>query len=126
MNTWQTEWATQKYWVMARSQQAYNQIRLLAKDNHWSDEQSKVFESLLAEVSQKTPTKQTLTTAYQHVWGYFKKICQPEEKETYMRLLADLTVENDQLGPFLKYLTFKYQIKYLMASRLILEIEDNT
>lgn len=126
MTDWQKKWARHKYWVMAHSQQIYNQIRQLAKDNDWSEDKAALLEHLLAEAALQSPSQQTLTTAYQHIWGYFKKICLPEEKETYLRLLADLTVTSDQLGPFLKQLTLKYQIPYLMASRIIQEIEDKT
>lgn len=56
------------------------------------------------------------------MWGYFKKICSKEEKQTYLQLLQGLTPENDQLGLFLQQLAFKYQVSYLLNSRLIQEI----
>ena len=90
----------------------YNHGRLLAKDNDWNSKKQQEFMKLRA-------TADTLTTAYQHVWGYFKKICTQEEKATYIRLLATLTPENDDLGPFLKQLAIKYQVGYLLQSRLI-------
>lgn len=124
MTAWQVKWAEHKYWVMAHSQQLYNQIRALAKNNDWSDETTVTFDSLLEAAARQVPTRKTLTTAYEHVWGYFKKIATLEEKSDYLRFLAELEADHDQLGPFLKNLTLKYQVPYLMQSRLIHEIQE--
>lgn len=122
METWQQEWAYNKYWVMAHCQQYYDQIRLLTKDNVWSQQKEAQFQQLLKKAAGQQPTVSTLTNTYQHVWGYFKKICSKEEKQTYLQLLQSLTPENDQLGLFLQQLAFKYQVSYLLNSRLIQEI----
>ncbi|PBQ24951.1 hypothetical protein CNR29_00215 [Levilactobacillus brevis] len=122
MNTWQTTWAVNKYWFMSRSQALYNRGRLLAKDNEWNADKEQEFTRLVTIADDLVPTKATLTTAYQHVWGYFKKICTQGEKATYVRLLATLTPEHDDLGQFLKRLVIKYQVDYLLQSRLIQEI----
>jgi len=119
MDTWQQEWAHNKYWVMARSQQTYLAIRILTKDNAWSTEKEVTFHQLLQSAAATTPTKATLVTAYQHMWGYFKKRCTPAEKQTYLNLLNTLTPEQDQLGPFLKILAIKYQVDYLLQSKII-------
>ena len=126
MTSWQQDWAENKYWVMAHSQQHYNQIRQLAKNNDWTVDKTTEFNRLLAEAEQQVPTIKTLTTAYQHIWGYFKKIATLEEKETYLNTLAQLAGGHDQLGPFLKGLTVKYQVAYLLQSRLIRELDDTT
>lgn len=124
MTSWQNKWAENKYWVMAHSQQHYNQIRALAKNNQWTEDKSAQLDNLLKEAAQQTPTVKTLTTAYQHVWGYFKKICTPEEKADYLNKLARLEPNHDELGPFLKSLSIKYQVAYLLNSRLICELDD--
>lgn len=124
MDKWQEEWAYNKYWVMAHSQQCYEQIRLLAKDNEWSVKKNAEFEDLLAKAASQTPTIKTLTTAYQHVWGYFKKIATTAEKQTYLQLLQKLSPKTDDLGPFLGRLTEKYQVAYLLNSRLIQECNE--
>lgn len=124
MDKWQEEWAYNKYWVMAHSQAYYEQIRLLAKDNEWSNAKNAEFESLLAKAASKEPTVKTLTNAYQHVWGYFKKIATTEEKQTYLRLLQELSPQTDKLGPFLSRLTKKYQVAYLLNSRLMQECNE--
>ena len=126
MTSWQQDWAENKYWVMAHSQQHYNQIRQLAKNNDWTVDKTTEFNRLLAEAGQQVPTVKTLTTAYQHIWGYFKKIATLEEKEAYLTTLAQLAGGHDQLGPFLKGLTVKYQVAYLLQSRIIRELDDTT
>lgn len=122
MEEWQRVWAYNKYWIMARSQQLYNKVREMAKDNQWTPEKDLIFKRILEEAANTKPTRATLATAYQHVWGYFKKICTDDEKNTYLKLLGTLTPNNDQLGLFLKQLAIKYQITYLLESRIIKEI----
>ena len=123
MTQWQQEWAYQKYWVMAHSQQHYNAIRRLARNNEWSVAKQTQLKRLLAEAAHQSPTTATLTTAYQHVWGYFKKQCTVAEKQHYLALLASLTPEHDLLRPFLRQLAIKYQVSYLLASRLLMKNE---
>lgn len=122
MEEWQRIWAYNKYWIMARSQQLYNKVREMAKDNQWTPEKDLIFKRILEEAVNTKPTRATLVTAYQHVWGYFKKICTNHEKNTYLKLLSSLTPNNDQLGLFLKQLAIKYQITYLLESRIIKEL----
>ncbi|MCL0312445.1 YbgA family protein [Apilactobacillus sp. TMW 2.2459] len=108
---------------MARSQQAYNQIRTLASNNEWNVEKQSYFNQLIKDLESKEPTNSTLTTAYQHVWGYFKKICTEDEKIIYKKYLSKLSTDNDDLGPYLVYLTDKYKVKYLEKSRIIQELK---
>ncbi|KRN05665.1 hypothetical protein FD15_GL002229 [Liquorilactobacillus sucicola DSM 21376 = JCM 15457] len=116
---WQHSWAVNKYWVMARSQRIYNEIRKLASGNDWTKEKETTYQKLLLEADRLVPTVQTLTTAYQHVWGYFKKIATTDEKNFYMHELAVLAPESDRLGPFLAKLALKYDVHYLLQSRLM-------
>ncbi len=37
---WQKVWAVNKYWVMSKSQQQYDYIRLLAKNNQWTPQKT--------------------------------------------------------------------------------------
>lgn len=124
MSEWQRVWAWQKYWVIARSQQHYNALRALARGNQWSAQKAARFEQLLLEVEKIPPTTTTLTNAYQHVWGYFKRDSTEAEKQRYLDLLATLTPDSDQLGPYLKQLAGKYQVKYLLASRLMQAMQN--
>lgn len=123
MNSWQNDWAYNKYYVMSKSQNMYNQIRNLASNNNWNDEKEKKYQKLIYETEQLTPTISSLKNTYQHVWGYFKKRCTKEEKNNYMRLINKVTLEDDELAHFLKDLTYKYEVKYLINSRLIKEIK---
>ena len=126
MLQWQEEWAYNKYWVMAHSQQCYEQIRRLAKNNEWSDQKAAAFQHLLDKAAHQAPTTQTLTNTYQHVWGYFKKICTAQEKQTYLHLLQTLSPQADDLGSFLGYLASKYQVTCLLNSRLIQESKSKS
>ena len=80
MDKWQEKWAYNKYWVMAHSQAYYERIRLLAKNNDWSDAKNAEFEDLLAKTASKKPTVKTLTNAYQHVWGFILRKLQRMKK----------------------------------------------
>ncbi|WP_225425888.1 YbgA family protein [Apilactobacillus micheneri] len=122
--SWQSDWAYNKYWVMAHSQNAYNEIRTLAKNNHWDEKKEQEYQQIVQSLENVEPTKATLVTAYQHIWGYFKKIATSEEKQQYLKLLDYLSPENDNLGAFLTQLTDKYQVKYLQNSRIIIEIKE--
>lgn len=122
--SWQSDWAYNKYWIMAHSQNAYNEIRNLAKNNEWDEKKEQTYQQIIKDLEDVAPTKATLVTAYQHVWGYFKKIATLEEKNEYLKLLDCLSPENDDLGGFLAQLTDKYQVKYLQNSRIIIEIKE--
>lgn len=121
---WQKVWAVNKYWVMSKSQQQYDYIRLLAKNNQWMPQKTQELGNIIDSLESVSPTKQTLTTTYQHIWGYFKKKCTDEELHQYLRLLDNLQPNNDNLGPFLAQLTNKYQIDYLQKSRIIIELNE--
>ena len=121
---WQKVWAVNKYWVMSKSQQQYDYIRLLAKNNQWTPQKTQELGNIIDSLESVSPTKQTLTTTYQHIWGYFKKKCTDEELHQYLRLLDNLQPNNDKLGPFLAQLTNKYQIYYLQKSRIIIELNE--
>ena len=121
---WQKIWAVNKYWVMSKSQQHYDHIRLLAKNNQWTPQKSQELDKILDSLGSVSPTRKTLVTTYQHIWGYFKKKCTDEELHQYLKLLDELQPDNDSLGPFLVQLTAKYQIDYLQKSRLIIELNE--
>ena len=70
---WQKVWAVNKYWVMSKSQQQYDYIRLLRKNNQMTTQKTQELGNIIDSLESVSPTKQTLTTTYQHIWGYFKK-----------------------------------------------------
>lgn len=117
LKEFQSSWSNQKYWVMSRSQQSYNDIRLMAKGNQWTEERQKNYEQIISELEQISPTDTTLRVAYQHIWGYFKKIATSKEKETYKELIESNPLQSRELELFLKELSYDYQQKYLMEMR---------
>lgn len=115
----QKEWAYQKYWVMAHSQQHYNALRQLFKGNEWSEEKYELFKQLILEAQAISPSEKTLRVAYQHIWGYFKKQATSDELAIYKSLEASLATSSLEMLVFLKRLAEKYQVTYLLASRII-------
>ena len=119
LNHYQKRWAAEKYLVMAHSQAHYNAFRLLFKGNQWTQEKALEFERLLKEAYQQTPTTKTLRTAYQHIWGYFKKKATSHEKDRYKELDQSLETRSADMHQFLRVLTQKYQPAYLVQSRIM-------
>ncbi|MCU9533902.1 YbgA family protein [Streptococcus sp. CSL10205-OR2] len=113
----QKEWAYHKYWVMGHSQYHYNQIRLLFKGNDWSTEKEKSFLTYLDEAKKIAPTKETLTTAYQHMWGYFKKEATVTEKTSYKTYIENAFYYQKELEQLIKTLAEKYDKHYISKSK---------
>jgi len=115
-------WAKHKYEVMWHSQKYYLSIREMLKSPVTLDE----IESEINKAKQITPTKGSIINTYDHMWGYFKKISDKEEKTTYL-LLKDQFL-NDNIEPkellhFIKFLSEKYQTNYILNSTIISELE---
>ncbi|MDT2831954.1 DUF1722 domain-containing protein [Vagococcus carniphilus] len=121
----QLSWAKNKYWVMSRSQQSYNHIRLMARGNSWSLKKQKEYENLLQMLEKIVPTDTTLAITYQHIWGYFKKISNLEEKEKYKILIQNPLENKIELESFLQSLAKKYNQQYLLNMRWCLTSEEN-
>ena len=117
LKEFQVSWAQHKYWVMSRTQQAYNQIRELAKGNKWNQEKNETYETLLKDLETTEPTEKTLRNAYQHIWGYFKKEATSKEIYTYTELIKKSPLERNELEVFLKELAKKYEKEYLLNMR---------
>lgn len=118
---WQKSWAYNKYWVMAHSQQIYNQMRNLAKNNQWSIEKQQIYEALLLQAQETIPTKGSLINTYQHIWGYFKKSATIQEKDFFLQLLLSETFDQKQIERFLNQMLEKYPNDYLIESRVFKE-----
>jgi len=114
LKSFQQSWAKNKYWVMSRSQQSYNTIRNMAKGNDWSIEKQQAYEKILSDIEKQEPTDKTLTTAFQHIWGYFKKYATTEEKNKYKQLISQTPLDSQALEEFLKELSQTYQQEYLL------------
>lgn len=122
----QKKWAELKYLIMSRSQEDYQQIRQLFRNNRWDDEKEAQFQRCIQHALEQPPTKGSLQNAYQHVWGYFKTIATEAEKADYQKLLYCFSVENDLFLPFLQELAEKYQVDYLLESKLLFDKTNNT
>lgn len=112
----QKEWARWKYFVMARSQKEYLALRQLFSGNQCSEEKNKQFYQHLNTVQNLPINLKAQRNAYEHVWGYFKKVATPEERQHFFTLLDQMTETDDQALLYLKKLAEKYQIDYLLAS----------
>lgn len=114
MKVLERQWANYKYWVMARSQRAYEDIRELFKDNREVD--PIVFYGFIDNLSEKPLNLKSQRNAVQHVWGYFKKISTENEKLKYMDLLEHMKDEKSLIlmYRFLRRLSVKYENTYLL------------
>ena len=110
------EWAKYKYWVMSRSQEEYNNLRLMFKGNApvSEDEFNIVIERLKDTYNNKAELN-----AFQHVWGYFKKDASKFEKETFLRLVDEFKQDESKCKDVylnLYELSNKYNKTYLLES----------
>lgn len=117
----QKEWAVLKYLILSKSQNDYRQIKKLFKEHSWDSEKEAAFQANVQHALSEIPKKGNLINSYQHVWGYFKTTATVAEKKQYEQLLATYSIETDELKPFLKHLTLKYQEPYLLQSALLFE-----
>ena len=118
MNEIQREWAQWKYFVMARSQKEYLALRQLFSGNQWSEAKTEQFYQHLAAVKNMPVNLKAQRNAYEHVWGYFKKVATPEERQHFFAVLNQMTETEDEALSYLKELAEKYQIAYLLESHL--------
>lgn len=111
------EWAHYKYWVMARSQNAYNMLRELFKDNRPVD--PTVFYGIVDRLRDLPFNIKAQTNALQHIWGYFKHLATHAEKQHYAKLFGAIANDASTLNPcirYLKRLADKYAVEYLTSS----------
>lgn len=118
MHEIQKEWAQWKYFVMARSQKEYLALRQLFSGNQWSEEKTKQFYQHLDKVKELPVDLKAQRNAYEHVWGYFKKIATVEERQKFFAVLDGMTETEDKARIYLKILAENYQVTYLLESHL--------
>ncbi|WP_339196893.1 YbgA family protein [Solibacillus sp. FSL R5-0449] len=106
-------WREEKYNVMFYSQNHYNAIRQAMKNKASYEEISALIEQALS----LTPTKGSMRNACQHMWGYFKKVANEEEKKQYKQLIQ--TTDFNELLAFIRKLAEKYEVTYLLESRVL-------
>lgn len=106
-------WREEKYNVMFHSQNHYNAIRQAMKNKA-------SYEDVLIQIEQALsliPTEGSMRNACQHMWGYFKKSANYEEKKQYEQLIQ--TTNFNELLSFLRELAEKYKVTYLLESKVL-------
>ncbi|MFS0877960.1 YbgA family protein [Solibacillus isronensis] len=106
-------WREEKYNVMFYSQNHYNAIRQAMRIKASYEEISALIEQALS----LTPTEGSMRNACQHMWGYFKKSATAKEKIKYEQLIQ--TANFSELLSFLRVLAEKYEVTYLLESRIL-------
>ena len=106
-------WREEKYNVMFYSQNHYNAIRQAMKNKASYEEVSALIEQALS----LPPSEGSMRNACQHMWGYFKKVASEEEKKQYGQLMQ--TTNFSELLSFLRRLAEKYEVTYLLESRIL-------
>ncbi|MEK4384364.1 YbgA family protein [Solibacillus sp. FSL W7-1464] len=106
-------WREEKYNVMFYSQNHYNAIRQAMKNQASYEEISALIEQALS----LTPSEGSMRNACQHMWGYFKKVANEVEKKQYEQLIQ--TTNFSELLSFLRRLAEKYEVTYLLESRIL-------
>ncbi|WP_052255186.1 YbgA family protein [Salinicoccus sp. YB14-2] len=115
------KWAKEKYKVMMHSQKHYERIRKELKGNP-DIEVLDVLDVLIDEAMENTPTKGSIINTYNHMWGYFKKVCTEKERTTAMDMEEKFKaqeVESEALLKFIAELADKYEVKYLQNSSVL-------
>lgn len=106
-------WCEEKYNVMFHSQNYYNAIRQAMKNKASYEEIS----ALIKQALSLAPSEGSMRNACQHMWGYFKKVANEEEKKLYEQLIQ--TTNFSELLTYLRRLAEKYEITYLLESRVL-------
>lgn len=111
-------WAKNKYFVLGKSQTIYNEIREYLKvenpDLH-------ILKSLIEKASKLPDDRGMMANALEHVWGYFKKSAEEDEKLTFLHLLKcyrEGEIQKERVLEYLQSLLRKYPNSYLQNSNL--------
>lgn len=112
-------WASHKYLVLSHSSKIYQDIRTYLKSDSPALDQVKLF---VREAVSLPEHRGQVITAYQHVWGYFKKKASQAEKEQFMMLLEQYQygrIEQEKLAQSIRDLLVTYPSSYLQESSLL-------
>lgn len=112
------KWASEKYNVMWHSQKYYNRIREEMNKGASMD----LLESMIFEAKKEKPTKGSIVNTFDHMWGYFKRICTLTEKYEYKKIRAlffDDKIKDIELKRFIIKLSNQYDMKYLQESTIL-------
>lgn len=114
-------WAEEKYLVLSKSQLIYKEIREYLKGEDISKETLK---AMIDRAKNLPENRKEVVNALQHIWGYFKKLAQAEEKALFLTLLGEYQqekTEKDKVLAYLWQLLQKYPNTYLQNSTIFQE-----
>ncbi len=114
--------ARNKYLYFAYDQSIKDKLGRVIATNTDYQETFINYKCQLFELLDKQPNKGNYINAYQHIYGYFKKIANYEERENFAILLRDY--EKNVLGVevinrFLLDLARKYNMNYIMKQSIL-------
>jgi uncharacterized protein YbgA (DUF1722 family) len=119
-------WASEKYSVMAKGYNFYKDIQGKMREAQSAEDYYEI-QRLIADYKQKPYDKKALINTLEHVWGYFKKEAEEDEKKHFFSLLDELKdSENEvfeetpyEIQLYLQFLLQKYPSDYLKQSTFI-------
>lgn len=112
-------WARHKYFVLSRSQNQYRAIRAYLKSD--SVDYDTVYQ-MIVQAYHMDENRGEMINCAMHLWGYFKRVATPQEKEQYMVLLASYQAEKvtqHNLLHFFKTMLEHYPNRYLENSSIL-------
>lgn len=113
-------WREEKYRVLLHSQKQYDAIREKLKNQTSYEEIRMMIEHAITI----DPSQGSVINAYDHMWGYFKKLATDEEKQksqTLKQQFVNHGVSIHDLMSFLNVLANKYEVHYIQQSTVLKE-----
>ena len=117
MSSLEIDWSRYKYLILEKAPGIYLQIRELLKDI--ATYPAVEFYHLVEAALREEVSPGNAENAALHVWGYFKKDAQANEKEQFLRRLSTFRKGESAAAPYKNYLlrlARKYDRKYLLDS----------
>lgn len=116
----QEEWARYKYLIMSISYEDYRNIRLMFQGTK-SPSVLEFYRHIDASLKKETSLKNQLNT-FEHMWGYFKKQAEEDEKYRFFNKMDRLRqgmISPKAMIDELHRLAEKYEEKYILSSYLL-------
>ncbi len=114
---YEKEWAKYKYVILERDHNTYKDLRQYLKNR--SEFEPKAFYLLIEKALEKPNTDGGYRNSFDHVWGYFKKVCTDKEKQMYKHKHEKFNcgeLKAKSMKNFLFKMATKYNSKYLLDS----------
>jgi uncharacterized protein YbgA (DUF1722 family) len=119
-------WASEKYTIMAKGYAYYKNIQGNMREAE-TDEDFREIQQLIVKYKCEPYQVKAVVNTLEHVWGYFKKSADEEDKKHFFSLLNQLSESGtgtmdeipNEMMHFLQYLLKKYPSEYLKQSTFI-------